>query len=100
MHYEPNPKHKPVPQPGRRGSVCPKGVDASALLAASDLVGAKRFATDGLQAFCAQCHDGMRNAWHGYPVGWEEVPPALISQWLAQGLVERRTLRRYRRQQL
>ena len=33
--YEPNPKHKEPWQRGAKGSLCPKGADASALLAAS-----------------------------------------------------------------
>ena len=97
MDYEPNPKHKPIPTPGRRGSICPPGVDTSRLLAASSPIGSKRFATDGQAAFCAQCHDEMRDLWHGYPVGWNEVPPLLVSQWIAQGVVDRRAVRRARR---
>ena len=32
VKYEPNPKHKPIPTPGRRGSICPSGVDGPRLL--------------------------------------------------------------------
>lgn len=98
MDYEPNPKHKPVPTPGRRGSICPRGVDASRLLAESVLVGRKRFATDGEAAFCAQCHDRERDTWHGYPLDWSEVPPDVVVAWLQKGLIDRRMLRRARRQ--
>lgn len=98
MDYEPNPKHKPVPTPGRRGSICPRDVDASRLLSESVLVGRKRFATDGEAAFCAQCHDGDRDRWHGYPLDWSEVPPEVVVGWLKKGLIDRRMLRRARRQ--
>lgn len=98
MDYEPNPKHKPIPTPGRRGSICPPGIDSSHLLGGSVLVGQKRYATDGESAFCAQCHDRQRELWHGYPVGWNEVPPAVVEEWIAQGSVDRRVAKRARRQ--
>jgi hypothetical protein len=94
MKYEPNPKHKPIPTPGRRGSICPRGVDAARLLGGSSLYGRKRFATDGEQAFCGQCHDEDADLWHGYPVSWDEVPPSVLKDWLASGSVDRRTVRR------
>jgi hypothetical protein len=97
MDYQPNPKHKPTPSPGRRGSICPQGVDASRLLSQSVLIGRKRDATDGEGAFCAQCHDTERDLWHGYPVGWREVPTDVVSEWLKQSLVDGRTIRRARR---
>lgn len=92
--YEPNPKHKPIPQPGRHGSICPPGASGPGLLPLSDQVDNRRYATDGEQAYAAQCHDSNRNAWHGYPVGWEEVPPKLVSKWVSEAKVERRTVRR------
>jgi hypothetical protein len=95
--YEPNKKHKPIPTPGRHGSICPPDADGSALLMVSELRGQKRYATDGSAAFCAQQHDEERNAWHGYPVSWEEVPPTLVAQWVAEGRVERRTVRKAKR---
>jgi hypothetical protein len=94
---EPNRKHKPVPVPGRHGSICPPGADGPALLQVSDLAGRKRYATDGTLAYCAQQHDIERNAWHGYPVDWDEVPPSLVATWVAPGRVERRTVRRAKR---
>ncbi len=97
MRYEANPKHKPVATPGRHGSICPTGVDSAQLLADSVLVGKKRFATDGHDAFCGQCHDAVRDRWHGYPVDWTEVPPEIIRQWVADGRVNRRAVRRPRR---
>ena len=96
LTYEPNPKHKPIPSPGRHGSICPPRADGPALLMQSELVGQKRYATDGESAFCAQQH--APNRWHGYPVNWDEVPPAVVSKWVAADKVERRTIRRARRQ--
>ena len=42
------------------------------LLNASETDGAKRYAVHEGKAYCAQ-EDG-RGAWHGYPVGWVDVP--------------------------
>jgi hypothetical protein len=89
--YEPNPKHKPVQTPGRRGSICPPDVSGPDLLMRSDLVGAKRYATDGRGAYCAQEHQPGR--WHGYPVDWEEVPPKLVFAWVAEQKVKRHVTR-------
>jgi len=91
--YEPNPKHKPVPTPGRRGSICPPDVKTQELLDGSQLVNGKRYATDGERAYCGQCHDRERDLWHGYPVGWEEVPPPVRIGWERSGLVSRRRTR-------
>jgi hypothetical protein len=95
--YEPNPKHKPIPQPGRRGSICPPGADGPGLLKVSDQIDRQRYATDGTQAFMAQCHDSVRNLWHGYPVSWDEVPPKLVAKWISEAKVDRRTVRRAQR---
>lgn len=93
--YEANPKHKPIPTPGRHGSICPRYANGPQLLAQSDLIGQKRYATDGQGAYCAQQHRPGR--WHGYPIDWEEVPPALVAKWVAADKVERRTIRKARR---
>jgi hypothetical protein len=93
MEYEPNPKHKPA-APGRRGTRCPTGVDAGRLLKGSVLKGSKRYATNGQAAFCAQCHDAQRDLWHGYPINWYEVPPSILHEWINEGTVDRRTVRR------
>jgi hypothetical protein len=94
--YEPNDKHKPVPTSGRRGSICPRDVDSEALLRGSGLApnGGKRFNTDGERAYCAQRHDPERDAWHGYPIAFAEVPPPILKEWLGSGRVERRAVRR------
>jgi hypothetical protein len=101
--YELNPKHKRTPSsPGRKGSLCPREADGPALLRSSDLIGKKRYATDGANAYCAQRHDPGndpgRETWHGYLIGWEEVPPLLIAQWVAEDKVQRRIVRRAKRQ--
>lgn len=99
--YEANPKHKRIRAPAREGSLCPRDADGPALLRSSDLVGKKRYATDGANAYCAQRHDPGndpgRETWHGYPIDWDEVPPLLVSQWIAEDKVERRTVRRAKR---
>lgn len=96
LAYEPNPKHKEPWQRGARGSLCPKGVDAPGLLAESRADPAhpgKRYATDGQRAYCGQEH--LPGRWHGYPVQWKEVPPALRREWVADGKVNKRDLREY-----
>ncbi len=95
LTYESNPKHKPIPIPGRHGSICPSSANGSLLLSQSDLVGNKRYATDGENAYCAQQH--APDTWHGYPVSWDEVPPRLVAQWVAAEKVQRRTIRRAKR---
>ena len=92
--YEGNPKHKHPWQPGRRGSLCPKEIGlerAQELLADSVKMDALRFATQGGRAFCAREHGA--DLWHGYPVGWREVPPSIRSEWLRSGLISRRDVR-------
>jgi len=94
MKYEGNPKHKEPWQPGRRGSLCPAGIDpraAQRLLDDSVSEGARRYATLRGQAFCAQEH--RAGFWHGYPVAWREVPPALWHEWIQNGLVKRSQVR-------
>ena len=98
MQYEANQKHKPVPQPGRRGSICPPLADGIAqdLLDGSILHGSKRYATDGEALYCAQNHAGDR--WHGYPVGFVEVTQTVIAALRDAGGIDRRALKRLRRQ--
>ena len=96
MRYEPNPKHKEPWQPGRKGSLCPSDLDETGrdqLLADSVRHGDKRFATDGERAFEAQEHTA--GTWHGYPVGWKEVPENLRRVWVTEGRVKKRSIRRF-----
>lgn len=94
--YEPNDKHKKPWQRGKRGSLCPPHVtreEAQDMLARSVAYGTRRFATDGVRPYCAQQHTEDR--WHGYPVGWEEVPPTVRAELMSQGGVSRRHIRQH-----
>ena len=96
--YEGNQKHKAPWQPGRKGPLCPPdvGIDrARELLHASVVDGKKRYSADKGRAFCAQQHDATKNRWHGYPVGWKEVPEVLRNRWIDNGRVRRQSVRRY-----
>lgn len=96
MLYECNPKHKPPWQRGRRGSLCPESVDlemAQALLSASQPVEGKRYAVHEGRAYCAQMHGA--DAWHGYPVGWREVPESLRRKWREDGCLQRRDMQKH-----
>ena len=95
LQYESNPKHSEPWQAGRKGSICPKEVrpHAQKLLEGSELVGRQRYAVHAGKAYCAKQHrDGV---WHGYPVGWSEVPPVLVNKWRREKLVSKRDLDRY-----
>ena len=95
LTYEGSPKHKHPWQRGRRGSLCPRHlspVDAGKLLGGSIVYESKRYAAREGQAFCAQEH--RQGLWHGYPVGWREVPPAIRRQWISEGVIRRRDLGR------
>ena len=93
MHYEPSPKHKDPWQRGRRGSLCPKLEPemAQSLLEESEPEGKKRFVCREGRPYCAQEHAPGR--WHGYPVGWKEVPASLRGKWWKEGVVQRRDIR-------
>jgi hypothetical protein len=92
--YEPNPKHKEPWQRGARGSLCPPDADGPMLLAASEpdpQRPGKRFATDGHRAYCG--HEHSPGCWHGFPVEWRSVPPAIVRAWLADGRVSKRAVK-------
>lgn len=96
IRYESNPKHKEPWQRGRRGTLCPRDVDqalAERLLADSEQEGGKRYATHEGRAYCAQQH-GV-DVWHGYPVGWCEVPAKLRLAWKKAGRVRRKDIKRH-----
>ena len=96
MRYESNPKHKQPWQRGCSGSLCPETVDlktARRLLSDSEPVDGKRYAVHEGRAYCAQKHGA--DTWHGYPVGWREVPESLRRTWLGQGRLRRRDVRKH-----
>jgi hypothetical protein len=96
VRYECNPKHQEPWQPGRKGTLCPRDIDqamAQQLLADSQSVGDKRYVVHGGRAYRAQQHG--TDVWHGYPVGWVEVPEKLRTKWLAEGRVQRRNIREH-----
>lgn len=83
--YESNPKHSEPWQSGKKGSLCEPGIRelADQLLLQSVLHNEKRFAVHDGRAYCAQQHSP--NHWHGYPVGWVEVPPKFRTPDLGGG---------------
>lgn len=95
LSYEPNPKHKQPWQLGRKGTLCPKWSHelASGLLQESILAlkGNHRYATINGIAFCGQEHSPGH--WHGYPIGWEAVPPKIRNGWRKEGKVTRKQIR-------
>ena len=96
MKYEANPKHKEPWQPGRKGSLCPKETHshANALLEDSIGVGDKRYAVLDGKPYCAQEHGN--DAWHGYPVDWEDVPQAVKNAWIASGKIKKNQTKKSR----
>lgn len=101
MKYDPNPKHKKPWQRGRKGSLCPDEIyesDAATMLQESELDGQKRYATHDGKAFCAQMHRNPLDdeaLWHGYPVGWKEVPEKIRREWCSAGKVKRRQIKQF-----
>ena len=94
MRYESSLKHKDPWQRGRRGALCPKGIDAASaqqMLAGSELSDDTRYAVREGKAYCARQH--APDAWHGYPVGWIRVPERLRRRWLDEQRVRRRDIR-------
>jgi hypothetical protein len=94
MIYKGNPKHKEPWQRGRKGALCSREFPvrvAQELLQGSVLVGKKRYASHGGIAYCAQGNES--DTWHGYPIGWGEVPEQLRSSWKQQDLVTRKQIR-------
>jgi len=90
--YESNPKHSEPWQTGKRGSLCEAEARplAPALLSGSVLWEGKRYAVHDGRAYCAQEH--LPNRWHGYPIGWRDVPAKLRTQWVKEGRVKKRQL--------
>ena len=102
MKYTGSDKHKLPWQRGRCGSLCPKAIDqrtADGILATSrtwpeDAVEARRrYGIWEGRAFCAVEH--VAGEWHGWPVGWKEVPEPLRRAWRGERLLSRRQLNKY-----
>jgi len=94
--YESNPKHRDPWQIGKRGSLCEPEVRplAEDLLLTSVFWEGKRYAVHKGRAYCAQEH--LPNRWHGYPVGWVEVPPKVARQWMRNGNLTNHDRKKYR----
>ncbi|MBF0213982.1 MAG: hypothetical protein HQM00_10545 [Magnetococcales bacterium] len=97
--YVPNRKHKEPWQPGRKGALCPAWSHrlAQKLLEDSEphpQSGKKaRYATrDGL-AF--EAYPDNQGGWHGYPIGWNEVPEKIRNKWLKEKVIKRIDVRKY-----
>ena len=56
-------------------------------------MGNKRYATHEGRAYCAQEHGA--DVWHGYPVGWVDVPESLRRTWLKQRRLKRRDVKKH-----
>lgn len=99
--YEPNPKHKHSPTPGRRGTLCPRDVDGPTLFAtalADPRNARQRFNIRNGEAYRALPTNAVNGVgddlWHGHPFALEDVPAAVQKQWVANGLLPRLKLGR------
>ncbi len=93
--YKSNEKHRHPWQSGRKGSLCPASIDigqAQALLDSSVLFEGHRYAASDGVAFKGQ---GQSEVWHGYPVGWMEVPETVRREMVVRGLVKRHDINRH-----
>ncbi len=95
LTYESNPKHRDPWQAGRKGSICEPDVrpEAASLLSSSVTWEGKRYAVFQGRAYCAQEHSP--NRWHGYPVGWVEVPAKLARRWIREAKLTNHDRKRY-----
>lgn len=106
--YKPSSKHK---RPKGFGTLCPTGLDldrAQALLtdalAITDVPEAPSkglWAVDGLWCFCAlpeEPNSPLNRAWHGYPWIGSDVPYEVLLALKSEGLIDRRQLKRLRKQ--
>jgi hypothetical protein len=92
--YKSNPKHKEPWQRGRKGALCPSKFPrgkATQLLDSSVLIGDKRYASYEGMAYCAQSDDN--DNWHGYPIGWCEVPEKIRNSWLKEQSITKKQIR-------
>ncbi|MBF0582747.1 MAG: hypothetical protein HQL80_00785 [Magnetococcales bacterium] len=99
LKYIPNPKHKEPWQRGRKGALCPSWSHSIAQILLEESVEdptsshKARYATRCGLAFKA--HPDGQGGWHGFPVGWNEVPDKIRNQWLKDKKIQRRDLRGY-----
>jgi hypothetical protein len=95
VFYECSDKHKHPWQRGRKGSLCPRTIskEPQSLLNESINMEGKRYATCDGQCFCAQEH--RQDFWHGYPIGWQEVPESQWRRWLKDGKITKGDIQRY-----
>lgn len=93
--YESIPKHKEPWQPGKRGSLCKEvsPVEAQKMLVRSLSWTNKRYAVRDGRPYVA--HEHEKNKWHGYPVGWKEVPHEIRSELQAKEKVRNRDIKRF-----
>jgi hypothetical protein len=93
--YESNPKHRDPWQTGKKGSLCEPDVrpHAERLLQDSIVWDEQRYAIYEGKAFCAQEH--LPRRWHGYPVGWKEVPAKLVRRLIEEGRLTKRDRKKY-----
>lgn len=95
--YVGNPKHKEPWQRGRKGSLCPREITrerAQALLDESICLDGVRYALCDGVAFIGRS-DAAGRIWHGYPVGWMEVPQSIWMGWLKEGRLKKSDIARY-----
>ncbi|WP_284308878.1 hypothetical protein [Hydrogenophaga electricum] len=116
--YRGSQKHKNRPTGERKGTLCPEWTHITAAggyrndpfahdweatqahqlfeRALSDEGGRRRFATaEGIAFEAKPTEDGT---WHGYPVPWEAVPPEIVQNWKEDGMVTRRQIKNYWKQ--
>lgn len=100
LRYQGSPKHKAPWQPGRKGSLCPKEItleQAQKLLEASDpdprATSRKRYAIYQGRPFCAAV--GEMDVYHGWPIGFSDVPAKLIQRWIDEGIITRSDVERH-----
>ncbi len=113
--YRGSQKHKARPTEERKGTLCPEWTHATPAggyrndpfdhpweateahrlfeRAVSSGSERRRYATAGGIAFEAKpTGDGT---WHGYPIPWETVPPEIVHQWIEDGEVRRKEIKKY-----
>lgn len=67
--------------------------EAQGMLDESIVYGQRRYAVRNERAYSGAEH--RLGHWHGWPVGWKEVPPAIFTQFQEQGKVSKRSRRQF-----